>query len=174
MPKSKNQEADLNDLRVIADENYSEADEPTAIARELIQKHHPHLAEARIVCLFELADEPKTKNGKIVLASARKATGMLACFSQRDFILTFHGKSWEELTSETKRALVMHELCHCDREDGKWATKGHDLEEFGAVVEKFGLWHRGLQNMAAVIQEEFKFTDGKPVARENPETAKAA
>jgi hypothetical protein len=41
-----------------------------------------------------------------------------------------------------REALVFHELCHIDydAEKDKFGTRDHDVEEFGRVVSKYGLW----------------------------------
>lgn len=45
------------------------------------------------------------------------------------------------LSDAQRVALVDHELCHCTvNEDGVPTLLHHDVEEFGQVVERHGLW----------------------------------
>ena len=70
-----------------------------------------------------------------------------------DFILTFDSLHAVDIDDASFCALVDHELCHCapetdefgapkfNRATGqpKWTIRGHDVEEFVSVVDRFGV-----------------------------------
>lgn len=68
-----------------------------------------------------------------------------------DYILILDAEWWMEATPRLREMLVYHELCHCHHavdKDGEkrfteeglpiWDLMGHDIEEFNAVVERYG------------------------------------
>lgn len=70
-----------------------------------------------------------------------------------DFIMTLDAEWWAQATPLQREALVYHELCHAEHaktrdgdlrftEEGLpvWAIRGHDIEEFQAVVRRYGAW----------------------------------
>lgn len=70
-----------------------------------------------------------------------------------DFLIVLSLDWWEEATPEKREILLFHELLHCgwakDRHGvERWSPDGvpvpclnpHDLEEFNAVVERYGSW----------------------------------
>ena len=124
-----------------------------ALAREIIEAHHDHLKDAKILFLFR--DEASKKAGKVVLGKASKvsakenaiagaAPGMAYAFKIE---LAFD--VWEDRGEAFHRALLDHELCHCGRErtdEGfKWVLLAHDVEEFACIVERHGAWKADLR-----------------------------
>jgi predicted metal-dependent peptidase len=63
------------------------------------------------------------------------------------FIMTINYEVWSRMTEREREALVFHELCHIfyDAEKDKYSCVDHDLEEFGRVVSRYGLWRRDVQ-----------------------------
>lgn len=127
---------------------YTNAPEVEEIARPLINKHHTHLAALRIVYIF--VSEASKSRGKIVWGKAHKISGLNAWLATDEeyreaepcpfFVLEIARPIWTQLKDEARRALVDHELCHFDIEDGKLTLRPHDLEEFNEVVRRHGLW----------------------------------
>lgn len=132
------------------------------IAQRIVGEHHGHLIEARILYLF--TDKPKQSKGQSVLATASKLDAVKRWMTSDmdggddgyDFLLMFDSKAWAVLEADQRRALVDHELCHCQKginDDGspKWWIRGHDVEEFAAVIERHGLWHRSVKAFAVSV-----------------------
>jgi hypothetical protein len=150
----------------MSDVTYSVADDAEMIAQELIPKYHAHLSDNGVTvrCLFR-DDLPKSK-GKIKWGEAKKITG-LDCYlaaAERDFlVILLTQQVWQTLTERQKFALVDHELAHCWAEtdengDLKLSTIPHDLEEFDAIVRRYGQWRSDVKNFAQALQEAFEFT----------------
>lgn len=141
------------------------------IAAKLIKEHHENL-NRHDVSIFAVFRDPVAKSkGRVVLGKARKISGLAAALfglaHQDDlgedptdfFVVEVGHKTWEELTPKQRLALVDHELCHLDvevplddYEHRKLITRGHDLEEFRAVVERHGLWRPDVAAFAQAAQ----------------------
>lgn len=128
------------------------APEVASAAKQLIEKHHQHLAGVPIVYVFR-SHAAKSK-GRIVLGRARRVSGLNAFLAalaagadegddrqHAFFVMEIALDHWSTATPAEQLALVDHELCHFDvDEEGKLSIAGHDLEEFNAVVERHGVW----------------------------------
>jgi hypothetical protein len=146
--------------------SYRPASEVRRIATTLIPQHHIDLCDVRIEYVFR--EEAAKKNGKIVLGTARKLTGLNAFLATETdeagiahgdadfFVIEIAEDTWQKLNNHQRTALVDHELCHCQVE---WSDDGvptlkmrpHDLEEFRAIVDRHGLWQPDLEHMADVM-----------------------
>jgi len=48
-----------------------------------------------------------------------------------------------------REPLMFHEMLHCgENDDGSPCIIEHDVEEFGAVVQKYGLWKEDLSEFS--------------------------
>jgi hypothetical protein len=135
------------------------APEVEAIAKNLIPKYHPHLADSRIEYVF-INNVPK-KGGKEVWGTMRKITSLAAYLGADQhskeqgvndpfFVLSISRPVWDELGTKERTALVDHELCHggveVDEEgDYKLGIIPHDLEEFSCIVERYGMWRKDVE-----------------------------
>lgn len=165
----------------IRDDEYAPAHEAAQLGLLLINslEDHAHLRDARVAYL--LRDEEITEKGKVEWASAHLAGfqgpslkrwrrylqwNLVRMFGfQPDFIMLIDRNIWAGLDLRQKLALVDHELCHMAQAtdaDGAprfnqvtgepiWVIRGHDVEEFGSVVERHGLWNDDLLTFARVI-----------------------
>lgn len=128
-----------------AEERVLDAKQPRAIAEALIPVHHPHLKEARIGYLWV---ESMEKKGRIILGKASVANAKLRFYGEVDFLIEFNFTAWLELGPHQQAALVDHELMHCNIEETKNGPKAamvpHDIEEFGPIVSRWGLWKTDL------------------------------
>ena len=135
--------------------------EPTG---PLFRAEHKHLKRARIGCLWTntpLKIKQQAVAATAEMPSAQGNTWARARFKQQlrewfgfepDFLLTFYAPSCHERDDAAFCALVRHELLHCAQKrtsegelafdrDGKpvFVMRGHDVEEFVAVAEDFGV-----------------------------------
>jgi hypothetical protein len=138
------------------------ATEPKRMAQQFIGERYQHLTNIRIEFLWML--EPTAKNGKDVYAKTTLVSGQkaylywLGCARDRNlndlendlevnsyprkfFAMEFCKKTWLKLNEVQRRALVEHELCHCDTTPDAMEAclRPHDVEEFRAVVARYGL-----------------------------------
>lgn len=137
------------------------------LAEELIEQWHPHLKEARIG--FVLRDESQTSKGQEVYG---QASTVPAKYKPELGDLEFYiwiaepALNWQ---SERLRALVDHELQHCNYSysSGLPTIRGHDIEEFTAIIERHGFWNRQLFELQRNMEKQLKL----PIS-EAPKTGK--
>lgn len=95
-----------------------------------------------------------------------------------DFLMIIdHGFWFDEAGPVEREILVYHELCHAAQaidahggprftRDGVavWAIKGHDIEEFNAVVSRYGAWKDDIKAFleAAGEHRDDMMTPGRP------------
>lgn len=132
---------------------YEKAHAPKAIAQILIPVLHPGLKGRLIAYLWR--EELQGKPGRLTLGKAKLATGLIKHFSKMDFVIEFNWTEWQNITERQKVALVDHELMHCalDLESGKSIIVPHDVEEFGAIVDRWGLWKRDLEQFGESVKK---------------------
>lgn len=140
-------------------DSYREAEQPARIGRALIDELHTHLVNARIGYVFR---EKMADRDRVTLAKASKVGAKLQYFSNLDFLIEVNWEAWVELSHEARVALMDHELCHFDREENdetgavSWVMKSHDVEEFGQIVTRWGLWRPDLERFGKVVSEQLE------------------
>lgn len=112
------------------------------IADEIINRYHPELLEAKVGFIFR--DTAQTSNGRKILGAAQKVQDKFKLYLDLDFIIWLAWEEWQTLTHKQKRALVDHELCHCQMVEDQPKMRPHDLEEFRCIIERYGLWNSHL------------------------------
>lgn len=150
---------------------YERAPEVQAIAEKLLDEvpDHKPLVDARIEYVWR--DKATKSKGRICLAKARRLSGLNAFLynaamgladsvaNEPLFVIEVAADTWARLRPEQRIALVDHELCHCTAEfddDGELVLgmRGHDLEEFAAVVHRHGLWKSDVATFGAEVAEQ--------------------
>jgi hypothetical protein len=136
------------------DDVYRLAEQPQAIGDALCLETHRHLRAERIGFVFRrtLSD----KGGRVTLATTSVVGAKLGFFAALDFLVEVNWARWMFLTPLQRVALVDHELSHCGIET---TAKGeirrvliaHDLEEFRAIVARWGLWKSDVAHFAAQL-----------------------
>lgn len=130
---------------------YQVAPQAAEIARIIIPVLHDHLLNARIRYLFreQLSD---------CSAKASRAGAKLEFLAEVDFLIEVNWTSWRHLSAEQRIALMDHELCHCGRdlEKEKYVLVEHDIEEFGSIVRRWGLWHHQLAKFGKAVKEQLE------------------
>jgi len=112
------------------------------LADLLIDKHHPHLANAAI--LFVLEDfEPEDMGDKFgtqgeVWGFCQTLGGQFRKLTGFDFKITFCEGVWRLLPSRARRWLCDHEIMHCGRNDrGRWVLNDHDIQMFSEELTRY-------------------------------------
>ena len=153
---------------------------PQEIAQRLVLNEGAfvHLRAGEAKMLFLMREMPKEKGGKSILGEmtlprfsgplGQVGTWLLArvCDGLPDFIMLLDSTWWVQASPLQREALVFHEMCHAihavDRDgelkfdgDGNpiWALRSHDLEEFNAVVERYGAWLPDVTGFAAALRK---------------------
>lgn len=87
--------------------------------------------------------------------------------SQPDFIVILDAVWWGQASEREREILVYHETCHmiqAEDKDGEpkfdddtgrpvFALAGHDVEEFSAVVRRYGAWNDDILAFQQALQE---------------------
>lgn len=120
------------------------------LAQRIIEEYHPELEEFAIGFIFR--SEASTKGSRKVLGEASKVTGKYSPYVDLDGLVWLAMDEWYKLTPHQKRALVDHELCHFEvTPEGNLTMRGHDVEEFRCIIDRYGLWDLDLNFIAPSI-----------------------
>jgi len=152
------------------DPEFSIAEDGRRIAEELIPQFHADLVDVPILYIYTYKE--KKKSGKRILGTLKKASGLTRWLSrgycsadsedmrEAEYIMTLDWGFWHnEATNAQRYALVDHELCHAEvtfddeTDEPNYGLKGHDIEEFGIIVERHGLYLLDLQVFADKIEQ---------------------
>lgn len=132
---------------------------------ELIDTRHEHLREARIALLW-CTNWKEDVDGNVTIGKTKLATDVDRELAPYDFAIMLSRAFMEDglVTDVHRQALIDHELCHCRvkcREDGepeydprgrmKFRLAKHDVEEFSANIEAFGVWKHNLETFASAL-----------------------
>lgn len=151
--------------------SWSPAPEVDAIGRQIIEQHHQHLVGYPVRFVFRTPR--RVLRGSECLGTAEIISGRFAHFVMNEDEMAMEGQDkgprmfwieisledWEEsLSAAQQRALVDHELMHCDleeTEDGdlRMTTRPHDIEEFNEIVKRHGLWKSDLWEFGLTVAE---------------------
>lgn len=147
---------------------------PAIIGARLVElDEHKHIVDEELRIEYLMANDTVFKGGKTVIGTTHLPTvqGRLKSLFEMllrqffgampDFLITIDAEWWEAATPIQREALVFHELCHIKQEtdkfgelkfdkDGKpvFGLRAHDLEEFNAVVSRYGIY---CEDVAAFI-----------------------
>jgi len=131
--------------------DYKMAPEVVPLAKEVIDKYHPHLAGADIVYLFRAGkwcSRRRTVKGKALVASQ-----LWRFIGGCDLVLVLSEVIYQNLSEEGKVALLDHELSRFgepatdNRGVTFWTARDHDVREFSAVVKRHNICMSGLKNL---------------------------
>lgn len=132
-------------------------DEVIEIAQELIDEYHPELRDAYIGFLMRM--DRVQRKGMAVLGQASKVSPANRMFMHYHFIIWISGPEYMNMTSIQRRALIDHELCHCEYDGTKETNQAsilpHDVEEFDVILRRYGFWWPGAARTENMIQKRF-------------------
>jgi hypothetical protein len=139
------------------------------IAKKLIPKHHSHLVSARIAYLFK--NKPMKSKGREVYATAEKISKKNYALCKHHFLITVAYPTWKDLSDKKKLAVIDHELEHCFVEDDektgepKYSILPHDVEEFGSIIRRHGLYTTDLVRIGRVVEDALENLEKKTVVK---------
>jgi len=140
------------------------------LAVPLIDAHHEHLQQARILWLFTTSK--RTRGGHVTLGSASRSNPLQRFLSSgnesvqtgHDYIVLIDEGRWKRALATQRAALVDHLLCRmvqrevANKRTGEitrsWGTVGPDIEEFSDVILRHGVWLPEQQVMAQAMREQ--------------------
>lgn len=115
------------------------------LARELIE-NEPELKvikESQVSIVYLSSEHKKMSDGRKVLGQCEKVAAKYKWSIPCDFTITVFEPNIEGFTEDQIKILLFHELLHVGIEfndDGTetYSTKGHDLEDFKLIIDRFG------------------------------------
>lgn len=161
--------------------------DPERFALPLLRlPEHVHLVDGEAAINWLLKRDFKVKGGRQIIGTAhlpRVQGDLNPCFEwlvERlfgrfpDFLIVLDCEYWLNASDRNREILVYHELMHCihkvdgfgdpryDENDRPlWGIRGHDVEEFTAVVRRYGAWNAELESFISAAQAhtaEARFT----------------
>ena len=123
------------------------------LMKEMIKENNIDIGSAKICGLMVYPNINKTTAGRCIRAGKE-----LKFFSDYDYLIEISAEYWDNLTEQSRKILVLHELMHIDiryTKQGKeiFGTKPHDVEDFAILLQKYGLhWLREVK----LIEEHLK------------------
>ena len=121
----------------------------TSVA-DVMLSEHPELGwieKAGISVGILVSDREKKSKNKLTLGECIRVKDLYRCFIPYDFLIVVYEPNVTGFTEEQLKILLYHEYLHIGIEDSNGETKcvitPHDIEDFYAVIEKYGLgWSR--------------------------------
>ena len=149
--------------------NFKKNKELTAIGEHVREQCHSEIKDFSVLFLF--SDPPASVKGKIQLGKTSVPSGITAYLlgeiygKETDFLVEICEKTFEAMSDSQREALLDHELekCTTGGKDGDQPSiRGHDVEEFSAVLKRRGAWMpdlEGFVNIAKQIRLKFEQDD---------------
>ena len=126
-------------------ENREISDEYKHIGEELIltAPELDAIRESTVSLVFLKSDFEKKSKGKTIYGECEKIPGKYRWAIPYDMAIIIYEPNVERFTKEQLRILMLHELMHVGiKEDGNEETYyvvPHDVEDFRAIIDKYGL-----------------------------------
>lgn len=153
---------------------------PYIIMDALIAQFHPDLAEAVIAIGYNYGWKER-RDSKVTLATVSLFSDFDRQLHGKDIKILLNYNYWHNPATmdDNRRALMDHQLCHprpvmdldldipVRNEMGmiKYYIREHDIEDFSAVVDRWGIWlvemERSAEAMAHAWEEEKKKREEK-------------
>lgn len=128
------------------EESRSINEEYSKIGMELIKSEEllSDIRQSEATIIYLSSDKEKKSKNKLVLGECEKINPKYKWAIPCDFTITIYEPNVIALTDEQMRILILHELLHVGIEylnDGseKYSVKPHDIEEFRAIIDRFGI-----------------------------------
>lgn len=138
------------------------------IVESLVEKHHTHLADAAIAIAWRFGWKANA-DGRVTLGQVKKGSDLDRELHGFDFVILLNHEAVNggTLKQPQLKALIDHELCHCQvsrdqnggvktDENGRtvYRIRKHDIEEFQEIVARHGLWKDELEAFVAAVREK--------------------
>lgn len=117
------------------------SDEYAAIGEMLIANYDEFkdIRDAEITIVYLASTQAKKQKGKLVFGQCEKIADKYKWGIPADFTITVFEPNIEGFTPEQVEALIFHELLHIGVEDDRLFIRPHDIEDFSAVLKKYGV-----------------------------------
>lgn len=160
--------------------DYLAADDIKKVGTAIIENKLRELDDGELLIDYAWKRQGSVSGGNAILGKCRKLSGVARYYAMGShFLVEIAADFTRGMTRYQMEALVYHELLHITREEKEdkagnvteivYGTRGHDAELFYDELEEYGLWRRGLNRLADVVQPALPFVE--PVRE--PETVTA-
>ena len=155
---------------------YRIAEDPAKIGAEPMKEHYHHPLGVCVESLF-VKKTPKSK-GRDVWGMAKKVSGLNAFLAlglnvlpetyedqPNDlFVIEIFEEVWDRLRPGGRKALVDHELSHCEIETNEdcrvsLAIVGHAVTEFEAIARRNDLWREDVEEFVGAGAEQIELEE---------------
>ena len=117
-----------------------------ALAHDVIYEYKEleHLRHSDVQIIYLASEHEKKSKGKIVYGQCEKVADKYKWGIPCDFTITIFEPNVEGFTDDQLKIVLFHELLHVGiDEDGEFSIRPHDLEDFKAVIDRFGTdWNK--------------------------------
>lgn len=120
------------------------------MASRIIDTHHDHLLDAKI--FFIMRSEAPISNGRATYGKCKKVSAEMQVHIDADFIIWLAEDTWKSFSVKQREALLDHELSHCQWDGLNASIRGHDVEEFNHIIERYGMWWPSSDGFAMAVQ----------------------
>ncbi len=141
---------------------YEPADCVAETLREIVKRHHQHLANCRFTLLFRTDGTEWLKRGRMIPAQVRKVNDLTNAIIMAeagivdgiDMVLVINLRVWEALNEAGQEALLDHELSRIILgAEGGYTLDDPDVQEFSAVARRRGAWNEELKQLENALLE---------------------
>lgn len=149
-------------VKLLKSQHAGKMTQPYKIMEALIREHHHHLENVNIAIAWRFGWRANS-DGQMIMGRAKKCTDLDRELADYDFVILLNHEVWSKggLDEKQRRALIDHELCHCEvtldsngelkhDEEGRLVCRirRHDIEEFQDVVARHGSYTKDLAEFA--------------------------
>lgn len=133
--------------------------EPYLIMEAIIAAERADLVQAKIGICWR-SGWKQNRWGLLKLGQCKKRSELDRSLDEYDFVILLNAEAWRTFNGEQRTRLLYHELFHAvievdangdEKRDAAGrlitATRPHDIQEFSAVVERYG-WDEDLSGLA--------------------------
>jgi hypothetical protein len=137
-------------------------DEVYQVTNVVLNSREHHYLKSYIYKLV-FCTKIKTSKGKRRLAQIKLLDDVQRLISGIDFVIILDYFFWRQ-NPEKQEALLFHELCHLTSDEtGELTTVPHDVEEFYAVIAKYGDWNKEIKEFTESARQFELFDIGERI-----------
>lgn len=121
------------------------SEEYSALAEKVIENHEDlhWIRKLNVRIGYLESNREKKKSGRFVLGECIRVQDLYRPFVPHDFLIVIYRSNTIALTEKQMEILMYHELLHIGIDEAgeelKYVVNPHDLEEFRAVADKYGV-----------------------------------
>lgn len=135
---------------------FIDAPELARVADDLIERHNRFTAHNGLHIAYLWKAKGGKTNGSLTLGKCQKPSGLLAFYSEVDFVIWLAADHINDLMLSPKQieALVFHELSHIGFNDkAEPEIRNHDWAGFVGEIEEYGLYLDDMRRVGKAVEQ---------------------